>query len=103
MIQYLQEMIQYSHTEVAEDDSVLTEIDDVPKLPMTYRDSPLRCTVVVVVDAGIEYLDSLEGVLKYCNFGRYSICTICIPPSADVTDAIGHVRVIERINVNLWT
>ena len=70
-------MIQYQHIGVAEDDSkddpVLTEdypiftywgcirwlsTDDVPKLPMTYRDSPIRCTMVVVVVVLIEYLPS---------------------------------------------
>ena len=30
--------------------------EDVPKLPMTYRDSPVRCTIVVVVSTLVEYL-----------------------------------------------
>ena len=67
-------MIQYPHTDVAEDDPILIEDDSVftywgcrrwssililrlmkkihdvvPKLPMTYRDSLVSCTVVVVV------------------------------------------------------
>ena len=29
--------------------------DDVPKLPMTYRDSPVSCTVVVGVATMVEY------------------------------------------------
>ena len=41
-------------------------------------------------------------MLKYCNFRRYSSCTNCIPPLGDITDVIGHVSVIEIINVNLW-
>ena len=32
--------------------------DGVPKLPMTYRDSPVRCTDVVVVATVVEYLPS---------------------------------------------
>ena len=33
--------------------------DVVPKLPMTYRDSPVTCTVVVVVVVDdVEYLPS---------------------------------------------
>ena len=40
----------------------------------------------------------LFSVLKYCNSGRYSICIDCIPASGD---EFGHVRVNERINVNL--
>ena len=32
--------------------------DDVPKLPMTYKDSPVSCTVDVVVAADEEYLPS---------------------------------------------
>ena len=32
--------------------------DDVPKLSMTYRDSPVSCTVVVTVVAVVEYLPS---------------------------------------------
>ena len=31
---------------------------DVPKLPMTYRDSPVRCTDVVTVATVVEYLPS---------------------------------------------
>ena len=30
--------------------------DDVPKLPMTYRDSPSSCTVVMMVVVDVEYL-----------------------------------------------
>ena len=76
-------MIQYPHTNVAEDDQVHIEYDSVftywgckiwssilmlrlmmkmydgvPKLPMTYRDSPVICTVVVVVATLVEYLPS---------------------------------------------
>ena len=40
-------------------------------------------------------------MLKYCNFRRYCSCIICIPPLGYVTDVNGHVRVIERVNVNL--
>ena len=65
---------------------------------MTYKDSSVRCTVVVVVATLVEYLPSLEGMLNYCNFERYSRCIDCYPPSGD---EFGHVRVIERINVNL--
>ena len=82
MIQYL-DMIQYLHTKVAEDDPVLIEDDFVftywgyrrrsgililnlmmkmhdvvPKLPMTYRDSPVCCTVVMMVVVDVEYLPS---------------------------------------------
>ena len=32
--------------------------DDVPKLPMKYRDTPLSCTVVVAVATVVEYLPS---------------------------------------------
>ena len=32
--------------------------DDVPKLPMTYRDSPVGCTFVVAIAAVVEYLPS---------------------------------------------
>ena len=60
-------MIQYLHTEVTEDDSIFTYQgyrrrsnililslmmkmhDVVPKIPMTYRDSPVSCTVVMIV------------------------------------------------------
>ena len=119
-----QKMIQYPHTDVVEDDPVHIEddsvstyrccrrwsstlmlrsmmkmYDGVPKLPMAYRDSPVRCTFVVVVSTLVEYLPSWEGVLKYSNFRIYSKCIDCIPPSGD---EFGHVRVIERINVNLW-
>ena len=66
-------MIQYLHTEVAEDDQVLIEDDSVftyrgckrrssilililmmnmhdvvPELPMTYTNSPVSCTVVMM-------------------------------------------------------
>ena len=79
----IQKMIQYPHTDVVEDDPVLIEddsvftywgcgrrsnilmlrlmmemYDGVPKLPMTYRDSPVRCTVVEVVATLVEYLSS---------------------------------------------
>ena len=72
--------------------------DHVPKLAMTFRDSSVSCTVVVVIATLVEYLPSQEGVLKYCNFGIYSKCIDCIPP---LGDNFGLVRVIERINVNL--
>ena len=32
--------------------------DDVPKLPMTYRDSPVSYAVVVAVATMVEYLPS---------------------------------------------
>ena len=32
--------------------------DDVPKLPMAYRDSPVSCTVVMMVVVDVEYLPS---------------------------------------------
>ena len=38
-----------------------------------------------------------ELMLKNCNFRRYSRCIDCIP---QLGDEFGHVRVIERINVN---
>ena len=39
--------------------SVMNMYDDVPKLPMKYRDLPVSCTVVVVVVATmVEYLPS---------------------------------------------
>ena len=56
MIQHVHNMIQYLHTEIAEDDPA--EIDDVPKLPMTYRDSLVICTVVMLVFFDVEYLPS---------------------------------------------
>ena len=76
-------MIQYSHTDVTEDDPVHIEddsvftywgcrrlssiimirsmmkmYDGVPKIPMTYKDSLVRCTIVVVVATLVEYLPS---------------------------------------------
>ena len=76
-------MIQYPHTDVAEDDPVHIEddsvstywvcrrwssilmlismmkiYDGVPNLPMPYRYSPVRCTVVVLVATLVEYLPS---------------------------------------------
>ena len=82
-----QKMIQYSHTDETKDNSEddrrcssmyekwfsiyipkiakddPAEINDedecdVPKLPMTYRDSPVSCTVVVAVVVVVEYLPS---------------------------------------------
>ena len=41
---------------IAEDDPA--EIDDVPKLTMTQRDSLVSCTIVVAVYAMVEYLPS---------------------------------------------
>ena len=32
--------------------------DDVPKIPMTYRDSPFSCTFVIAVVVVVEYLPS---------------------------------------------
>ena len=32
--------------------------DDVPKLPMTYRDSPVICTVIIKAVVDVEYLPS---------------------------------------------
>ena len=43
-------------------------------------------------------LEMMYTLLEYCNFIIYSICIDCIPP---LRDEFGHVRVIERINVNL--
>ena len=58
MIQHVQKMIQYLHTEIAEDDPTKID-DDVPKLPMTYRVSPVNCIVVIVeVVTMVEYLPS---------------------------------------------
>ena len=34
------------------------DVEDVPKLPMTYRDSLVNCTVVVAVSTVVEYLPS---------------------------------------------
>ena len=34
--------------------------DDVPKLPMTYRDSPISCIVVMMVVVDVEYLPKRE-------------------------------------------
>ena len=57
MIQYVQKMIQHLHIGIAEDDPA-EMYDDVPKLPMTYRDSPVNCIVVVAVAIVVEYLPS---------------------------------------------
>ena len=38
--------------------SMMNMNDDVPKLPMTYRDSPVNCTTVVAVVTVVEYLPS---------------------------------------------
>ena len=54
MIQHVQKMVQYLHTEIAEDDPTKID-DDVPKLPMTYRYSPVSCTVVMMVVVDVEY------------------------------------------------
>ena len=54
--------------------------DVAPKIPMTYRDSPVSCTVVMMVFVDVEYLPSQEGVLKYCNFRRYSIVLLLYSP-----------------------
>ena len=80
-------MIQYSHTDAIEDDlendrrwfstyrrwliiqililekmthprSMMNMYDDVTKLPMTYRDSPVSCTVVVAISTVVEYFPS---------------------------------------------
>ena len=76
-------MIQYSHTDVAEDVPVHIEDDSiskywgcrrwssifklrlmvkmhngVPKIPMTYRDSPVNCTLVMMVFVDVEYIPS---------------------------------------------
>ena len=32
--------------------------DGVPKLPMTYRDSPASCIILVAVAVEVEYLNS---------------------------------------------
>ena len=74
-------MIQYSHTNATKDNleddrrclstyerwrlqkmiqlrSMMKMKDDVPKLPMTYRDSPVSCTVVATFVVVVEYLPS---------------------------------------------
>ena len=76
-------MIQYPNTDVVEDDPVLIEdysiftywgcrrwssilmlrlmmkmYDGVSNIPMTYRDSPVRCTIMVLVSTLVEYLFS---------------------------------------------
>ena len=76
-------MIYYPHTNVAEDDPVLIQNDSifaywgcriwssilililmmkmhdvVPKISMTYRDSSVICTVVMMVVVDVEYLPS---------------------------------------------
>ena len=38
--------------------SMMKMYDDVPKIPMTYRDSPINCTVVMMVVVDAEYLPS---------------------------------------------
>ena len=78
--------------------SMMKMHDDVPKIPMKYRDSPVSCTIVVVVADVVGYLPSSEGVLKYYNFRRYSICIDCNTP---LRDEFGLVSIIERTNVNL--
>ena len=50
-------MIKYLHIDIAEDDPAEID-DDVPKLTMTYRDSPVSCTIVMMVFVDIEYLPS---------------------------------------------
>ena len=51
-------------------------LDNVPKLPMTYRVSPDSCIVIVIVVVVVEYLPTSKGVLNYCNFRRYSRCIV---------------------------
>ena len=48
--QILQKMIQLR--------SMMKMIDNVPKIPMTYRVSPESCTIVVAVVFVVEYLPS---------------------------------------------
>ena len=55
--------------------------DDFPKIPMTYRDSPVICTIVMMVVVDVEYIPSKEGVLKYCNFKTYYIVLLLYSPS----------------------
>ena len=38
--------------------SMMKMYDGVPKIPMTYRDSPVKCIVMVLVTTLVEYLDS---------------------------------------------
>ena len=38
--------------------SMMNMYDDVPKLPMTYRDSPVSFIVVMMVVVDVEYLPS---------------------------------------------
>ena len=54
--------------------------DVFPKFPMTYRDSPVTYTVVMMVVVDVDYLFGQEGVFKYCNFGRYSIVFLLYSP-----------------------
>ena len=54
-------MIHYSHTEIEKNIKLRLRMkmhDDVPKLPITYRDSPVNCTDVVAIATVIEYLPS---------------------------------------------
>ena len=54
MVQHIHKMIQSLHTQITEDDPPEID-DDVPKHPMTYRDSPISCTVVMMVVVDVEY------------------------------------------------
>ena len=70
----LQMMIQYLHIDVVDDDDdkeedsiftywyssrlMMKMYDGIPKLPMTYRDSSVRCVVVVVISTLVKYLPS---------------------------------------------
>ena len=60
MIEYVHKMIQYSHIlrlkKMVQLRSMMKMYDDVPKLPMTYRDSLVSCTVVAAVAIVVEYL-----------------------------------------------
>ena len=42
----------------------------------------------------------LRESIEECNSGRY-YCSIVVTPLGDVIDVLGHVNVLERINVTL--
>ena len=60
MIQHVQKMIKYlilRLQKMIQLRSMMKMYDDVPKLPMTYRVSPVSCTIVLVAVATmVEYL-----------------------------------------------
>ena len=61
MIQHVQKMIQcyiMRLQKIIQLRSMMKMYNDVLKIPMTYRDSPVNCTVLVAVDTVVEYLPS---------------------------------------------